>query len=299
VNLVTDGDMYKCKHCEKEAALCPSLRRVRRNSLGFVFPTLCGTCYEHSKAKPRWERLDWLKANHVRELNPNSSSSSIAPTVSPSPQVSISAQAEATSIASPLASTSASTAAAVSQSLRASSALPEPKVSAKGEVKGTPGCASKSQSESKSESALCARKKPVRAPPTLEGKSANTPSISKGNGLGKSTVAPCLPASVPMSAVETVVISGAKGGAAFTNGSYLFGGERNGRPFFTKSNLYIYYASAGWWVVSDIDNFKDTTSSGWCSSGIGEYGHPADAKPWVCHSGEPPIQLPIKVRRKK
>ena len=188
VNLVTDGDMYKCKHCEKEAALCPSLRRVRRNSLGFVFPTLCGTCFEHSKAKSRWERLDWLKANHVRELNPNSSSSSIAPTVSPSPQVSSSASiapavllrpqasssvpAAAASVPSPRASTAASTAAAVSQSLRASSALPEPKMSAKGEVKGTPGCASlKRVSESKSESALCARKnKPVSAPPTLEGR---------------------------------------------------------------------------------------------------------------------------------
>jgi hypothetical protein len=50
--------------------------------------------------------------------------------------------------------------------------LPEPKMSAKGEVKGTPGCASlKRVSESKSESALCARKnKPVSAPPTLEGR---------------------------------------------------------------------------------------------------------------------------------
>ena len=157
VNLVIDGDMYKCKHCEKEAALCPSLRRVRRNSLGFVSPTLCETCYELSKAKPRWEQLDWLKANHARELIPNSSSSSIAPTVSPSPQVSSLAPAAATSIPSPRTSTAASTAAAVSQSLRASSALPEPKMSAKGEVKGTPGCASfKPVSKSKSESALCA-----------------------------------------------------------------------------------------------------------------------------------------------
>ena len=67
---------------------------------------------------------------------------------------------------------------------------------------------------------------------------------------------------------------------------------------FTKSDLYIYYASAGWWV-SDIDDFKDTASSGWCSSSTGEYGHPADAKPWVCQSSEDLLPSPIKVRRKK
>ena len=234
-----------------------------------------------------------------------SSSASIVSAELPSPQASYLVSAAATSIpsprASPAASTAAtSTAATVSQSLRASSALPGPKVSENVEVKGIPRCAPpKPVSKSEAESTLCAREeKPGRAPSTLEGKSANAPSISKVKDLGKCTVAPCSPATVPLSAVETVVISGAKGEAACTNGSYLFEGKRNGRPFFTKSGLYMYYASSGVWVVSEIDDFKDTKAAGWCHSSRGKYGHPADAKPWTAAGcGEP--RIPIKVLREK
>ena len=38
VNLVTDGDMCKCKHCDKEAALCPSLRGSTEIPWGLYFP---------------------------------------------------------------------------------------------------------------------------------------------------------------------------------------------------------------------------------------------------------------------
>ena len=83
---------------------------------------------------------------------------------------------------------------------------------------------------------------------------------------------------------ETIVISGGKGESAFTNGRYSYGGERNGRPFYTNSNLsrrlYICFATH-LWVVSDIDDFTAIKAAGWCWSSSGECGNPADANDWT------------------